>query len=80
MLEINEKDLEKENMKKNCYLWFFSNFYCSINNNRSIKAYLCHADKFKNYSLSFQRLKDEIEAVTIFCNEAKQSWLKYQVR
>ena len=26
-----------------------------------------------------QRLKDEIEAVTLFCNEAKQSWLKYQV-
>jgi len=26
-----------------------------------------------------QRLKDEIEAVTLFCNEAKQMWLKYQV-
>jgi hypothetical protein len=25
-----------------------------------------------------QRLKEEIEAATLFCNEAKQSWLKYQ--
>ncbi len=27
-----------------------------------------------------KRLQEEIEAVTMFCNEAKQSWLKYQVR